>query len=207
MPRSSMKRPRPVRSAASSTRGSDWPTHDGPASPSDFTLPSNWLAAPAIRISSFTQYGAVCRLTLDRNNLRERRLRIRLQHRAEVDILDALYMNALEFHRFGQKRFGRIQSHLRADAVIRRRIELGALRTRNHDEVAVSLETGRNRPFDFVLIINVHVHVDHDNLLDVVMRAERSHDDVFRLTLAGLLSLDGKVITVGTATGKTHVPH
>src|SRR5579864_8650087 len=113
-----MKRPRPVRNAASSTRGSDWPTHGGPALPSDFTLPSSWLAASAIRISSFAHDCVVFPLALHRNDPRERRLRIRLKHRAEVDILDTLYMNALEFHRFGQKRFGRIQSHLRADAVI-----------------------------------------------------------------------------------------
>src|SRR2546423_9546873 len=42
------------------------------------------------------------------------------------------------------------------------------------DGIAIGLEAGRNGPFHFLRIVNVHVRIDHDRALDVVMRRERA---------------------------------
>src|SRR5580692_6245186 len=128
-----------------------------------------------------------------------------LQNLTEVNLLDALDVDALELHRLHRQRFGCVDSHLGADAVVGRRIELRALRARNDDEVAVGLETGRDRPFDFGFVIVFHGHIDHHDLLDVVVAAERAHDDVLRLALALLVDLDGKVVAAGAAAGQAHI--
>src|SRR3984957_404037 len=130
-----------------------------------------------------------------------------LQNPAEVNVLDALDVDTLKLHRLRRQRFGGVDSHLGADAVVGRRIELRALRARNDDEVTIGLETGRDGPFDFSFIIDIHVHIDDDDLLDVVMATKRAHDDVLRFALALLVDLDGEVVAAGATTGETHVSH
>src|SRR3984957_9390580 len=128
-----------------------------------------------------------------------------LQNPAEVNVLDALDVDTLKLHRLRRQRFGGVDSHLGADAVVGRRIELRALRARNDDEVTIGLETGRDGPFDFSFIIDIHVHIDDDDLLDVVMATERAHDDVLRFALALLVELDGEMVAAGAAAGETHI--
>src|SRR5258708_10053928 len=83
-----------------------------------------------------------------------------LQNLTEVNLLDALDVDTLELHRLCRQRFRGVDSHLGADAVVGRRIELRPLRARNDDQVAIGLETGRDRPFDFNFVIDIHVHID-----------------------------------------------
>src|SRR4029077_14644328 len=165
-----------------------------------------WAIRSAVDISKILR-GSDARLVLARDNSRKSGFRIVLEHRSEIDVFDALDVNALEFHRFGRKRLVGVDSHFRADAVIRRWIKFRALRARDDDEVAIGLKAGRNRPFDFAFIVDIDIHVDHDDLLDVVMAAERAHDDILRLTLARLLDLDGEVIAARSAAGEAYVAH
>src|SRR5690349_8871100 len=112
----------------------------------------------------------------------------------------------------------RIETHLRADALQMRRrivglthrrrwIERRTLRACYHDEVAISLEARRDRPFDFGRIVHIHIGIDDDDLLDVVMRAERAQDDVLRFAFALFVELHPQVIAAHAAHRQMHVLH
>jgi hypothetical protein len=95
-----------------------------------------------------------------------------LQNLTELNVFDASDVDALELHRFSRQGLAGVNSHLGADAIVGRRIELRPLCVRNGNEVAIGPETGRDCLFDFGFVIDIHVHIDHD-LLDVVVAAER----------------------------------
>ncbi len=89
----------------------------------------------------------------------------------------------------------------------RRRVEHRTLRTGDDDEVAVGLEARRDGPFDLQRVMHLHVVVDHDHLLEVVVRAERRADHVFGLALVRLADLDVEVVAADAADGEVHVQH
>ena len=69
----------------------------------------------------------------------------------------------------------------------------------NDDEVAVGLEARRHRPFDFRRIVNVDVHIDDDDLLDVVMAGEGAHHDVLGLAFLAFVDLHIEVVAADAA--------
>ena len=79
------------------------------------------------------------------------------------------------------------------------------MRAGDDQKIAIRLEPGRNRPFDLAWLVDIHVHVDHDHLLDVVVARERAHDDVLRLALARLIDLDRQMIAAGSAARQADV--
>ena len=116
-------------------------------------------------------------------------------------------MNALEIEFRRVDRHGRIESHLGADAILCGRIELGPERARNDQKIAIGLEARCYRPFDFLGIADIDVLVDDDNLLNVIVGAEGTHDDVFRLAVGRLVDLDGKMVAAGAAARETYVEY
>ena len=78
---------------------------------------------------------------------------------------------------------------------------------RHDHEIAVGLEAGRHRPFDFRRIVDVDVLVDHDDVLDVVVAGERAHHDVLGLALLALGDLHMEVIAAHAAAREMHVAH
>src|ERR1700676_4274509 len=130
-------------------------------------------------------------LALPRDDPRKGSLWIILKHRVEIDVFDALHMYALELHRLGCKRLGRVDPHFGTDAVVRGWVELRALGAGDDNEITVGLKAGRNGPFDFAFIVDIHAHVHTHPLLDVVVATECTHDDILRLALARLVDLDG----------------
>src|SRR5215212_598957 len=78
-----------------------------------------------------------------------------LEDLVNIDCLLAGNVDALEGHLRGSERLGRVQPHLGADTVAVGRVELGTLALRHDDEVAVSLEARRHRPFNLGGIVDV----------------------------------------------------
>ena len=61
------------------------------------------------------------------------------------------------------------------------------------------MEASGDRPLDLLRIMNIHVRIDHDRVLDVVMRRERPKKHVLGFALLRLPKLDVEMIASDAA--------
>src|SRR6478672_2600206 len=140
-----------------------------------------WKRRPrgAGRMSGFCRACAYRFLRGMASLLRTRRAPVPLDDGArEIHLAFARYADAMKFHGWRVERLGRVEPHLRADAIARGGVELRPQRVRDHDEILVGLEPRGDGPFHFGRVVDVDVLVDDDHLLDVIVRREGAQDDV-----------------------------
>ena len=94
---------------------------------------------------------------------------------------------------------GGIHAHLVHQAVVGGRVQPRALGAGHHHQIPRRLESCGNGPLDFHRVVNVHIVIDDDDLLDVGVAGKRAHDDVLGLALPALGDLHVQVITAYTA--------